>query len=183
MVVFLDMQSLRSQIMKRMWKDPDYIQKMKVRSHKPKINDGLNNWQRYRLKDLDAYREKKRVYARTPEERTKRVEYMRTWRANNRERHNELARQSHQRNKHKHVLRNRNYHLTTKYGITSDDYERMFKSQNGVCFLCGRAQSRRLHVDHNHKTRELRKLLCAKCNSMLGIIEEVGIDKIRAYIE
>lgn len=86
---------------------------------------------RYRAKDVEAYRAKKAEYAKTPEQREKRRLYMQEWREKNRERHNELARQSHERNKHKHVMRNRNYFLKRKYGITHEDYERMLAEQGG----------------------------------------------------
>lgn len=44
------------------------------------INDGLTRWQRYRLKDVEAYRKRKREYAKTPKERAYRRNYMRVWR-------------------------------------------------------------------------------------------------------
>jgi hypothetical protein len=52
-----------SDAMKRRWKDPKYLEKMRRRAHRPSINDGLTKWQRYRLKDLAAYRAKKRILA------------------------------------------------------------------------------------------------------------------------
>lgn len=53
-------------------------------------NDGLTKHQRYRLKDLDAYRKRKREYAKTPAQREKRRAYQRLWYAKNAE-----ARQGH----------------------------------------------------------------------------------------
>ena len=53
-------------------------------------------------------------------------------------------------------------------GITDEDYERMLAAQDGHCFLCpSRPKTRRLHVDHDHKTGDVRKLLCARCNRNL----------------
>lgn len=46
---------------------------------KKKINDGLTAWERHRLKDIEAYRKRKREYARTPIEREKRRLYLRQW--------------------------------------------------------------------------------------------------------
>lgn len=56
------------------------------------------------------------------------------------------------------------------YGIEPDDYDRLYKSQGGSCAICQRATgaTRRLSVDHNHKTGEVRGLLCRPCNDMLG---------------
>lgn len=61
--------------------------------------------------------------------------------------------------------KNREYNLKKKYGITLEDYERMLKRFDGGCWICGRKpKKRRLCVDHNHKTGEVRGLLCYKCN-------------------
>lgn len=144
----------------------------------------MNKSQKYRLKDLDAYREKKREYAKTPEQREKRREYMRKWREENRERHNELARESHARNKDK--LENKayrtNYHLKNTYGITSEDYDQKLLEQNGVCALCETPpKKKRLNVDHNHETGEVRKLLCTPCNTKIGWYEK-NREKITKYL-
>lgn len=48
---------------------------------------------RYRLKDIDAYRKRKREYAKTPAQRKKRAAYQRLWAAKNREKANSLARE------------------------------------------------------------------------------------------
>ena len=61
--------------------------------------------------------------------------------------------------------------LMKKYGITTDDYNRMFADQNGCCKICGIHQSeldRRLNVDHNHVTNRVRGLLCMPCNLGIG---------------
>jgi hypothetical protein len=138
----------------------------------PKKHDGLERWERYRLKDLDAYRRKKAEYARTPKEREKRTAYMRKWRDKNRARHNELARKSHARNKHKHVERNREWWLRSHYGIGSVDYERLFDAQGRCCWICKRSYARRrLAVDHDHASGKVRRLLCSKCNGNLGWFE------------
>jgi|GEM_PF-1678785 len=65
----------------------------------------------------------------------------------------------------------RNGHLRRKYGITSEDYNRMFDEQEGKCAICGKA-GEKLHVDHNHKTNKVRKLLCFHCNAGLGHFSE-----------
>jgi hypothetical protein len=65
----------------------------------------------------------------------------------------------------------RNGHLKRKYGITSKDYDRMFEEQNGKCAICGKT-GKKLHVDHNHKTNKVRKLLCFHCNAGLGHFTE-----------
>ena len=45
------------------------------------------------------------------------------------------------------------------------EYDRLLARQGGVCLICGRPpQTRRLHVDHDHKTGRIRGLLCMPCN-------------------
>jgi hypothetical protein len=61
--------------------------------------------------------------------------------------------------------------LKKTYGITIEDYNKMFEEQKGCCAICGRHQSeekKRLHTDHDHATGKVRGLLCVKCNNLLG---------------
>lgn len=61
-----------------------------------------------------------------------------------------------------------------RYGITLERYDQMFIEQNGVCAICGEINydGRRLSIDHNHKTGEVRGLLCGRCNFALGNVKE-----------
>lgn len=55
----------------------------------------------------------------------------------------------------------------SKYGITYAEYEAKLKEQLNRCALCGKHKSRftrRLHLDHNHKTGQVRGILCFFCN-------------------
>jgi hypothetical protein len=53
-------------------------------------------------------------------------------------------------------------------GVTDDEYARLLAAQDGHCALCpNRPKSRRLHVDHDHATRQVRGLLCHRCNRAL----------------
>jgi hypothetical protein len=50
-------------------------------------------------------------------------------------------------------------------GVTDEDYERMLEAQGGHCALCpSTPKTKRLHVDHNHRTGTVRGLLCFRCN-------------------
>jgi hypothetical protein len=133
----------------------------------------MKSWERYRLKDVEAYRAKKREYAKTPAERAKRREYQRKWREKNRDRHNQLARESHQRNKHKHVERNRNRRLENDYGITTEQKLEMVAAQDGKCGICRRelVLTRGTHLDHSHYNGQIRGILCHVCNTKLAWYE------------
>lgn len=65
----------------------------------------------------------------------------------------------------------RRQHIKLYYGITNEEYLKIFNDQNGECAICGKHQNeikKRLFVDHDHKTGKLRGLLCRQCNSILG---------------
>ena len=58
-------------------------------------------------------------------------------------------------------------HLKVNYGITEDQYLELLSLQEGGCAICGKTieeEGRNLAVDHNHKTGEIRGLLCAYHN-------------------
>lgn len=62
-------------------------------------------------------------------------------------------------------VRERN--LRVDFGITPAQYQELLDKQNGLCTVCERHHSefnRRMAVDHNHKTGEIRGLLCNFCN-------------------
>lgn len=60
------------------------------------------------------------------------------------------------------------------YGLTIEDYEEKLEKQNGICAICGEVNKNgwRLSVDHNHKTDEVRGLLCSPCNLVVGACHE-----------
>lgn len=63
----------------------------------------------------------------------------------------------------------REYQLQYKFGITIEQYELILKEQNYTCAICKKpATTKRLAVDHCHKTGQVRGLLCSHCNQGLG---------------
>jgi hypothetical protein len=63
----------------------------------------------------------------------------------------------------------RDKYLYAKYGIGEREYQEMFLSQGGVCAVCNRPPKpgKNMNVDHDHKTGEVRGLLCYYCNRRL----------------
>ena len=59
--------------------------------------------------------------------------------------------------------------LNRTYGLSRDEHRRLLNAQNGVCAVCKRPSRRALCVDHCHATRQVRGLLCDKCNTALGL--------------
>lgn len=70
--------------------------------------------------------------------------------------------------------------LQSEYGITIQDFERMEREQNFRCKICDKCKS--LCVDHDHKTHEVRGLLCKFCNHRVGWFEKYR-DIIEAYLD
>lgn len=69
-------------------------------------------------------------------------------------------------------LQKRKYALKQRFGITLDDYNALFKEQNGQCAICKRKPTARgLHLDHCHSTNKVRGFLCHQCNWYLGTLE------------
>lgn len=52
------------------------------------------------------------------------------------------------------------------YGITKVAYEGLLMSQGGHCAICPKIE--RLCVDHDHRTGDIRGILCEDCNLGLG---------------
>lgn len=81
----------------------------------------------------------------------------------------------------------RDYKYKSNYGITIDDYNAMFEEQQGCCAICQKHQSefkKSLHVDHNHKTGQIRGLLCHNCNLAIGRLQDnpVIISRALEYV-
>lgn len=63
----------------------------------------------------------------------------------------------------------RDERLKRQYSITEEQYNAIYKKQNGRCAICNCHQHyQRLSVDHCHKTGMVRGLLCTNCNRGLG---------------
>jgi len=64
--------------------------------------------------------------------------------------------------------------LKNKFGITVEDYDLMLEQQNGKCAICKSEEpkGKRFSVDHNHKTGEVRGLLCNPCNMAIGLLKD-----------
>lgn len=83
--------------------------------------------------------------------------------------------------------------LKTAYGITLEDFDKMFVEQGGVCAICKLPQTvenrkgvvSHLCVDHCHKTGKVRGLLCNNCNKGIGNLKESKLNLLRAieYLE
>lgn len=113
------------------------------------------------------------VLRRTAEEHQRAKDRSRQWRLDNPKRASRTV---------------RNATLKKKYGITADEYDRMFSAQGNSCAICGRSEhggNGAFHVDHDHKTGKIRAILCQGCNTSLGHMNEDPslLRKAATYLE
>jgi hypothetical protein len=94
------------------------------------------------------------------------------WKDNNKEKVKISQKKYRENNKEKNALKQREWKLKNKYGITFKEYNTMLEKQNGACAICGEIKNETLAVDHNHKTGEIRGLLCAHCNHVIGFAKD-----------
>lgn len=68
-----------------------------------------------------------------------------------------------------------------KYGLTHAQYLALRDNQNGLCALCQK-QAKRLVMDHDHVTDQLRQFVCDRCNMLLGFIEKTEPEILEAAL-
>lgn len=65
------------------------------------------------------------------------------------------------------------------YDMTVKHYEDLLSAQSGNCAIClgeNHLPNIVLFVDHNHTTGQVRGLLCARCNTGIGLLkDDIGI--------
>jgi len=74
--------------------------------------------------------------------------------------------------------------LKRRYEITEEQFEQMHKDQQGVCAICNEPNNlkrRRLAVDHDHLTGDVRGLLCSSCNRGIGYFRDSPDLLLRAH--
>jgi hypothetical protein len=80
----------------------------------------------------------------------------------------------------------KHYELMARYGVSLEQYKSLLTLQAECCAICGRHQSefkRALALDHNHKTNEVRGLLCGHCNTSVGQFEKVGVENAERFLD
>lgn len=76
----------------------------------------------------------------------------------------------------------RDYQLNYRYGLTRKQRSDILVSQDGLCAICYDRFA--TTVDHDHKTGEVRGMLCRGCNTALGVIGDdlEAVDALRSYL-
>jgi hypothetical protein len=60
----------------------------------------------------------------------------------------------------------RKYHLKRRYGLTPEEFEALLARQGSLCPICLKRPA--VHVDHDHRSGNVRGILCEMCNGGLG---------------
>jgi hypothetical protein len=68
----------------------------------------------------------------------------------------------------------RNLVLLKKYDLGNDEYDQMLARQGGVCAISGQTVDlgAHFHVDHDHRTEQVRQLLHPAINQALGLFQD-----------
>jgi hypothetical protein len=88
----------------------------------------------------------------------------------------------------KQQVRDKAYNLKYHFGITIEEYNRMFAGQGNACASCrtttNGTSGRALPVDHDHATGEIRGILCTACNQALGHVYDniERLEGLAAYL-
>jgi len=73
------------------------------------------------------------------------------------------------------------YSLRWNYKMTLEEYNLLLEKQDNKCAICKQPETsihnktkqvKQLAVDHDHNTGKIRGLLCERCNTTLGKMEE-----------
>ena len=115
-----------------------------------------------------------------------RREYGKTWRKNNPEKYKQQIEKGIAKRKKdpNYYAKRREQGLLLNYGITIEDYNNLVVKQGGNCAICGIHKtklSKPLYVDHCHNTGKVRGLLCQKCNSALGLLNDNADTVLKAH--
>lgn len=86
-----------------------------------------------------------------------------------------LTRANEWRKNNKDRIRMNNY--LREYGVSLDWYNEQLSKQEGRCAICSADNPRssrvkHFSIDHNHKTGQVRKLLCFPCNAAIGYLQD-----------
>lgn len=74
--------------------------------------------------------------------------------------------------------------LKRDFGISLEDYNKIFLLQNECCAICNNHQEKckTFQVDHDHENGEIRGLLCNRCNTGIGQLKD-SIELLKSAIK
>lgn len=147
----------------------DYHKKYRIKHHQ-EWNERSKLYYRQN-KQIINQKQREKYHSSNEEEKQKRIERSKKYYRENIEKQRMYSRERLKipeiKKKQQELLRKR------RYGLNTGEYDILFQVQNGLCAICGNPPEKKgLAVDHNHKTGQVRGLLCIKCNNSLGLLKE-----------
>lgn len=77
--------------------------------------------------------------------------------------------------------------LIRSYGLSVEEFNEMISAQGNRCAICGKKEpyKRVLSIDHDHQTGKVRGLLCTRCNTVLGMLNDniELLNKMEEYLK
>lgn len=78
--------------------------------------------------------------------------------------------------------------MRRQYGISMQQFDELLAFQGHCCAICKETigkLSRKINIDHDHKTNVVRGILCSGCNTGLGQLGDTveGLKRALAYLE
>lgn len=110
--------------------------------------------------------------------------YSKKYRKVNRYRHRLQQREWCKKNPERRKIIDQKAAIKYNYGLTFEAYTKLREKQQDRCAICSREQ-KRLNIDHDHLTKQVRGLLCRKCNYGLGFFGDDTqlLEKAIAYLQ
>jgi hypothetical protein len=107
--------------------------------------------------------------------------YNRGYYQSNKDEINRRSKAAHKANPERKAAYARRHKWKKTCGLTQEQFDNVFRRQHGLCAIrhCGRPIS---DVDHCHRTKRFRGLLCGSCNRALGLIAD-SVPRLRGLAE
>lgn len=136
----------------------------------------------WRLKNIEAQRERRREYSNRPEVKARRKAYddlpttkerKAKWHKDSGQDEKAKSRDACPKRKERKIANQR----CRRTGFTEELWQRLFLSQQGCCAICGSAFPSPSHIrsDHCHASDTPRGLLCHPCNIIEGYMSRMEI--------
>ncbi len=116
--------------------------------------------------------------------------YKHKWRLANREKHDQHARRKRERDQDwksrdplQFNIKQRIYRLRREYGLTEEQFQAMIVENEGRCRCCGKVPGPEgWGIDHDHKTGEIRGLVCKSCNAGIGLLGDT-LERVQLAVD
>ena len=117
----------------------------------------------WRLRNLERYRAQQKEYRA-------RMSKVPGYRARRNSEQREYERLHPDKKEHRYFLTRR---INGGFNLSFEEYKKLIDTQKGLCAICDKKDNgRALTIDHCHKTKKVRGLLCKKCNTAIGMLED-----------